>query len=110
MAGTSPGHDGEGDRSLSRRPFANPAGPTQSALTLRLLRPQALGVDVDDEGGEQDQAADQDLQEAVNVDMVEAVVEHAQHEEADDGVGNAALAAEEAGAAPPPRRRSKSSR
>src|SRR5260221_2239189 len=60
---------------------------------------QALGVDVDDQGGEQDQAADQDLEEAVDVDVVEAVIEHAEHEEPDDGVRNAALAAEQAGAA-----------
>ena len=32
---------------------------------------QALGVDVDDEGGEQDEAADQDLEEAVDIDVVD---------------------------------------
>src|SRR6516165_3742526 len=79
---------------------ARPIGRRSWPECLRLLRgAQALGVDVDDQGREQDQAADQDFQEAVDVDMVQAVVEHAQHEQADDGVGDAALAAEQARAA-----------
>ncbi len=60
---------------------------------------QLLGVDVDHQGQQQDQAADQDLEEAVDVDVVEAVVEHAQDEQAEDGVADAAAAAEQAGAA-----------
>src|SRR6201999_3039506 len=65
--------------------------------SIRRLCPQPLRVDVDHQRGEQDQAADQDLQEAVDVDVVEAVVEHAEHEQADDGVADAAAAAEQAG-------------
>src|SRR5205814_4486645 len=48
---------------------------------------------------QQDQAADQDLQETIDVDVVEPVVEHAEHEQADDGVADAAAAAKETGAA-----------
>src|SRR6185437_15356360 len=53
----------------------------------------------DDESREQDEATDQDLQEAVDIDVVEPVVEHAEHEQADNGVADAAAAAEQAGAA-----------
>src|SRR6267154_1066923 len=60
---------------------------------------QALRVDVDHEGREKDQAADQYFQEAVDVDVVEPVVEHAEHEQPDDGVADAAASAEQAGAA-----------
>ena len=48
---------------------------------------------------EQDQAPDQYLQETVDIDVVEAVVEDAEHEQADDGIADAAAAAEQAGAA-----------
>src|SRR6185312_3672665 len=58
-----------------------------------------LGVDVDHQGHEQDQATDQDLQEAVDVDVVEPVVQYAQHQQADDRVADAALPPEQAGAA-----------
>ena len=61
--------------------------------------PQLLRVDVDDQRQEQDEAADQDLQKAVDVGVVETVVEHAQDEEAQDRVADAAAAAEQAGAA-----------
>ena len=37
----------------------------------------SLSIDVDDEGDQQDEPADQDLEETVDVDVVEAVVEHA---------------------------------
>src|SRR5262249_26887455 len=47
----------------------------------------------------QDQPANQNLEEAVDVDVVEAVVQHAEHEQPDDGVADAALTAEQAGAA-----------
>src|SRR5205085_12166420 len=63
------------------------------------LFPQRLRGHVDDERNEQAQAADQNLQEAVDVDMVEAVVEDAEYEQPDDGVADAAAAAEQAGAA-----------
>ena len=63
------------------------------------LLPQFLRIDVDHQRREQDQAADQDLQETVDVDVVEAVVEDAEHEQPDDGVADAAAAAEQAGAA-----------
>src|SRR6202453_524720 len=62
-------------------------------------RAQPLGVDVDDQRDEQDQAADEDLEEAVNLDVVEAVVEDAEHEQADDRIADAAAPAEQAGAA-----------
>ena len=58
-----------------------------------------MGVDVDDQGGEQDQATDQDFEEAVDLNVVEAVVEHAQNQKPDDGISDAAAAAEQAGAA-----------
>src|SRR5215213_1159713 len=74
---------------LRRRGFASVSDPLA----------QLLGVDVDHQCQEQDQAADQDLEEAVNVDVVEAVVEHAQDEQAQDGVADTAAAAEQAGAA-----------
>src|SRR5271166_2158846 len=57
---------------------------------------QPLGIDVDDESDEQDEAADEDLEEAVDLDVVEAIVEDAEHEEADDRIADAAAAAEEA--------------
>src|SRR6202020_1054476 len=62
-------------------------------------RAQPLGVDVDDQRDEQDQAADEDLEEAVDLDVVEAVVEDAEHEQADDRIADAAAPAEQAGAA-----------
>src|SRR5690349_7455016 len=65
----------------------------------RLPVSQALGIDVDDERGEQDQAADEDLEEAVDLDVIKAVIENAEHQEADDRVADAAAPAEEAGAA-----------
>jgi hypothetical protein len=61
--------------------------------------PQSLRIDVDDERRQQDEAADQYLQKTVDVDVVEAVVEDAEHEQANDGVADTAAAAEEAGAA-----------
>ena len=61
--------------------------------------PQPLCIDVDDQRRQQDQAANQYLQKAVDVDVVEAVVEDPEHEQADDGVADAAAAAEQAGAA-----------
>src|SRR5437773_1103765 len=60
---------------------------------------QALGIDIDDQGGEQDQAVDQDLQEAVDIDVIEAIVEDTKHEQTNDRVADAATAAEQAGAA-----------
>src|SRR5688572_2343898 len=45
------------------------------------LGAQALGVNIDDEGGEQDHAADQDLEEAIDIDVIEAVVEDAEDEQ-----------------------------
>ena len=39
---------------------------------------QDLRVDVDHQRREEDEAADQDLQEAVDLDVVEPVIEHAQ--------------------------------
>jgi hypothetical protein len=61
--------------------------------------PQSLRIDVDDERRQQDEAADQYLQETVDVDVIQSVVENAEHEQADDGVADSAAAAEEAGAA-----------
>src|SRR6478609_3137098 len=69
-----------------------------SSICLLVL-PNGLDVDVDDQRDEQDQAADQDLEEAVDLDMVEPVVQHAEDQQADDGVADAAAAAEQAGAA-----------
>src|SRR5207249_7293760 len=66
---------------------------------LRRFFPQPLRVDVDDQRCQQDQAADQDLQEAVDVDVVEAVIQDTENEQPDDGVADAAAAAEQAGAA-----------
>ena len=74
------------------------AAPGGTKLIHR-FRPQPLRIDVDDQRREQDQAADQYLQEAVDIDVVEPVIQHAQHEQADDGVADAAAAAEQAGAA-----------
>src|SRR5579871_1507088 len=80
--------------------------PSHAALVLwltrvgsGLARPELLCVDVDDERAQQDKAADQDLEEAIDVDMVQTVVEHAQHEQAHNSVADAALAAKQAGAA-----------
>ena len=53
-----------------------------------------LGIDVDDERGQQDEAADQDLQKAVDIDVVEPVVQHAEHEQTDNGIADAAASAE----------------
>src|SRR6476659_1233783 len=60
------------------------------AYLLRCFFPQPLRVDVDDQRREQDQAADQDLQEAVDVDVVEAVIQDTENEQPDDGVADAA--------------------
>src|SRR5215831_12570854 len=60
--------------------------------------PQPLCIDVDHERGEQNEAADQYFQETVNIDVIEPVVEHAQHEQADNRVADAAAAPEQAGA------------
>src|SRR5579872_3574463 len=62
-------------------------------------RTQSLGVDVDDEGDEQDEAADEDLEEAVDLHIVEPVVEDAEHEQAHDRVADPAASAEQTGAA-----------
>src|SRR5690242_15216432 len=70
---------------------------TSSHALLRRLRSQALRIDVDDEGREQNEAADKDFQEAVDVDVVEPVVEDAEHEQPNDGVADAAAPAEQAG-------------
>ena len=43
---------------------------------VRRFRPQPLRIDVDDQRRQQDQAADQYLQEAVDIDVVQPVVEH----------------------------------
>src|SRR6185295_3277397 len=85
-------------RHKSRRRRKSPKGTDGSAVLLGRRRPQPLRIDVDDEGRQQDQAADQDLQETVDVDVIEAVVEDAEHEQADDGIADAAAAAEQAGA------------
>src|SRR4051794_16771210 len=44
--------------------------------------PQSFGINIDDQDRQQEQAADRDFQEAVDADMVQAVVQHAQHEHA----------------------------
>src|SRR3954452_19915728 len=69
------------------------------ASSGRLGSTQTLRVDIDDQSRQQDQAANQDLEEAVDIDVVETVVEHAQHQQAYDGVADTAPAAEQAGAA-----------
>src|SRR5581483_10407391 len=58
-----------------------------------------LRIDVDDERDEEDEAADQDLQERVDLDVIEAVIEDAEDEQPDDRVADAAAPAEQAGAA-----------
>src|SRR6201987_1029407 len=73
--------------------------PRALSAAVAARRAQPLGIDVDHECRQQDQAADQDLEEAVDLHIVEAVVENAEHEQADDGVADAAAAAEQAGAA-----------
>src|SRR5260370_4022250 len=75
------------------------AGSAMSGRAGPLAVAHALHVDIDDEGCEQDEAADQDLQEAVDLDVIEPVVEHTQDQQTDDGVADAAAAAEQAGAA-----------
>jgi hypothetical protein len=55
---------------------------------------------------QQDQPADQHFQERVDWHVVEAVVEHAQYEQADNGVADPAATAEQARCRrPPPRDR-----
>src|SRR5581483_5930917 len=63
------------------------------------LRAQPLRIDVDDERDEEDEAADQDLQERVDLDVIEAVIEDAEDEQPDDRVADAPAPAEQAGAA-----------
>src|SRR5689334_4323189 len=58
---------------------------------------QSLRIDVDHERRKQDQSADQYLQETVDIDMIEAVVEDAKHEQTDNGIADAAAAAKQAG-------------
>ena len=55
---------------------------------------QALCVHIDDQCDQQNDTADQDLEEAVDLDMIEAVIEHAEHAQADDGVADTAAPAE----------------
>src|SRR6478735_5099418 len=74
------------------------SGPACS-VEVRLLFLQHLRIDVDDQRREQDQAADQDLEEAVDLDVVETVVEDAEHEETNDRVADAPAPAEQARAA-----------
>src|SRR3954471_13292342 len=69
------------------------------ASSGRLGGAQTLSIDVDDQSRQQDQAANQDLEEAVDIDVVKAVVEHAQHQQSHDGIADTAPAAEQAGAA-----------
>jgi len=61
--------------------------------------PQSLRIDVDDQRYQQNDAANQDLEEAVDVDVIEPVVEDAEDEQSDNGIADAAPAAEQAGAA-----------
>src|SRR5262245_57644306 len=65
----------------------------------RLFLAQDLRIDVDHQSGEEDQAADQDLEETVDLDVVKAVIEHAQYQQSDNSIADAAATAEEAGAA-----------
>src|SRR5262245_30710293 len=53
-----------------------------AAPSLPRAFPQLLRIDVDHERGEQDQPANEDLQEAVDLDVVEAVVEDAEDQQA----------------------------
>src|SRR5260370_36370370 len=64
-------HRVEFPRAGLRAPFALVDGPG----------PQSLRIDVDDQRGEQNETADQYLQEAVDVDVIEPVVEDAEHEQ-----------------------------
>jgi hypothetical protein len=66
----------------------------RSAAAAAARRAQPLGVDVDDKRGQEDEPADENLEEAVDLHIVEAVVEHAKHEQADDRVPDAAASAE----------------
>ena len=68
------------------------AAATYAARGLRVA--QALRVDVHDQRGQKDKTADQDFKEAVDLDVVEAVVQHAEHE---DVTGHGALEIEVAG-------------
>src|SRR5258708_9919235 len=61
-------------------------------------RAQPLGVDVDDERDQQDDPSNQNLEETVDLHVVQTVVEHAEDEQSDDGVADAAAPAEQAGA------------
>src|SRR5829696_5125893 len=58
---------------------------------------QPLRIHVDNKRGEQNEAADQDLEEAVNVYMVEAIVQDAEDEQSDNGVPNPSTPTEQAG-------------
>src|SRR3982074_1173122 len=58
--------------------------------------PQPLRIDVDDERREQNETADQYLQEAIDIDVIEPIVKDAEHEQADNGIADAAAAAEQA--------------
>ena len=62
------------------------------------MRGEARHVEADrgKRSGEQDEAADQDLEEGVDLDVVETIVDHAQHQKPDDGVADAAAPAEAA--------------
>src|SRR4051794_166519 len=61
--------------------------------------PHPLRIDIDHQSDQKNQATDQDLEETVDVDVIEAVVQHAENEQADDCIADTTLAAKQAGAA-----------
>src|SRR5688572_29220738 len=82
-----------------QRPRWQASRPPRALLCIREFRqnsanliggcgPQPLRIHVDDQRGEENQAANQNLQEAVDVDMVEAIVQDAEDEQSDNGVTN----------------------
>ena len=49
-------------------------------------RPELFRIDVDHQRGQQDEAADQDLEEAVDIHVVEPIVEHAEPDPGNAGI------------------------
>src|SRR5271155_2768880 len=59
-------------------------------------RSEALHVDIDDQRGQQNQSANENLEKAVDADVVETVIEDSKHQQADDRIADAPLSAEQA--------------
>ena len=81
FAGVRPLPRGEGEVSPRLSPTPGRGEGKVVSISARLFFAQDLRIDVDHQCGEEDEAADQDFEEAVDLDVVEAVVQDAKYQE-----------------------------